>query len=65
MATSPMPNTGPIATPHQSAMPLYGLPSTTLYTTMPDNHYPTYTVAYHEGSVGTPRTSNAPYLQEH
>ena len=62
MATSPMPNIGPIATPHQSANDLYGLPDTTLCTTMPSNHYPNYTVANHKGSVGTPRTSDAPYL---
>ena len=62
MATSHMPNTGSIAMPHQSTMPLSRLPGTTLYTTMPGNHYPNYTVADHEGSAGTPRTSNAPYL---
>ena len=62
MTTSPMPNTGPIETPHQSAMSLCGLPDTTLCTTMPSNHYPNYTVADHKGSVGTPRTSDAPYL---
>ena len=50
MATLPMPNTGPIATPHQSAMPLYRLPGTTFCTTMPGNHYPNYTVADHKGS---------------
>ena len=48
MATSPMPNTGPISTPHQSAMPLSRLPSTTLCTTKPDNHYLNYNVADHE-----------------
>ena len=48
MATSPMPNTGPIAVPHQSAMSLYGLLGTTLCTTMPGNHYPNYTVVDHE-----------------
>ena len=55
MAASPMPNTGPIATLHQSAMPLYCLPDTTLCTTMPDNHYPNYTMVDHEDFVGTPR----------
>ena len=62
MATSPMPNTGPIAMPHQSANDLYGLPDTTLCTTMPGKHYPNYTVTDYEGSTGTPRTSDAPYL---
>ena len=62
MATSPMPNTRPIAMSHQSAMPLYRLPNTTLSTTMPGNHYPNYTMADHEGSTRTPRTSDAPYL---
>ena len=62
MATSLMLNTGPIATPHQSAMPLYRLPGTTLCTTMPDNHYPNYIMADHEGSVGTPSALDAPYL---
>ena len=62
MAASPMPNTGPIAMPHQSAMPLYRLHDTTLYTIMPGNHYPNYTVADHEGSTRTLRTSDAPYL---
>jgi len=62
MTTSLMPNTGPIATPHQSAMPLYHLPSTTLCTTMSGNHYPNYTVVDHESSTRTPRTSDAPYL---
>ena len=62
METLPMPNTGPIATPHQSTMPLYRLPNITLYTSMPGNHYPNYIVANHEGSAGTPRTSDAPYL---
>ena len=62
MGTSPMPNTRPIASPHQSTNDLYGLPDTTLYTTMPGKHYPNYTVADHEGSAGTARTSNAPYL---
>ena len=62
IATLPMPNTGPIAMPHQFAMPFYRLPNTTLYTSMPGNHYPNYIVVNHEGSVGTPRTSDAPYL---
>ena len=62
MATSPMPNTGPIATPHQSVMHLYRLPSITLCTTKPGNYYSNYTMADHEGSAGTPRTSDAPYL---
>ena len=62
MGISPMPNTGPIASPYQSTLTLYGLPDTTLCTTMPGKHYPNYTVADHEGSTGTPRTSNAPYL---
>ena len=62
MATSPMPNTGPIAKPHQSTMPLYCLPDTTLYTTTLGNHYPNYTIANHEGSARTPTTSDAPYL---
>ena len=62
MATSPIPNTKPIATPHQFAMSLSGLPSTTLCTTMPGNHYHNYIVADHEGSVGTPSASDAPYL---
>ena len=62
MATSPMPNTGPIATPHQSAMPLSRLPITTLCTTKPSNHYPNYTVADYEGSAGTPSASDATYL---
>ena len=61
-ATLPMPNTGPKCTPHQSAMPLYGLPGTTLCTTMLGNHYPNYTTADHESSAGTPRTSDAPYF---
>ena len=43
MATLPMPNTGPITTPHKSVIDLYGLPDTTLCTTMPGNHYPNYT----------------------
>jgi len=62
MGTSLMPNTRPIASPHQSALTLYGLPNTTLYTIMPGKHYPNYTMVDHEGSVGTLRTSNAPYL---
>ena len=62
MATSPMPNTRPIAMPHRSAMPLYGLPVTTLCTTMPSNHYPNNIMTDHEGSAGTLRTSDAPYL---
>ena len=62
MATLPMPNTGPRCTAHQSAMPLSPLHDTTLYTTRPGNHYPNYTVADHEGSTGTPRTSDAPFL---
>ena len=62
MATSPMPNTGLIATPHQSVIPLYRLPGTTLCITMPGNHYPNYTVADHKSFAGTPRTSDAPYL---
>ena len=62
MATLPMPNTRPIATPHQFAMPLYRFPNTTLYTSMPGNHYPNYIMANHEGSVGTLRTSDASYL---
>ena len=62
IGTSPMPNTGPIASPHQFALPLYGLPNTTLCTTMPGKHYPNYTMVDHEGSTGTPRTSNASYL---
>ena len=62
MATSPMPNTGPIAMPHQSVNDLYDLPGITLCTTRPSNHYPNYTVANHEGSTETPRTSDAPYL---
>ena len=63
MATSPMPNTGPTATPYQSVMPLYRLPGTTLCTTRPGNHYPNYTMADHEGSTVIPRTSDAPYSQ--
>ena len=55
MATSPMPNTGPIATLHQFAMPLYCLPGTTLCTTMLGNHYPNYTRVDHEDFAGTPR----------
>ena len=62
MATPPMPNTGPIVMPHQYVMSLYGLPGTTLCSTMPGNHYPNYTVADHEGSTGTPSASDAPYL---
>ena len=62
MTTLPMPNTRPRCMPHQSAMPLSCLPDTTLYTTRPSNHYPNYTVADHEGSAGTLRTSNASYL---
>ena len=62
MGISPMPNTGPIAKLHQSAISLSSLPSTTLCTTMPGNHYPNYTVADHKSSAGTPRTSDAPYL---
>ena len=62
MATSPMPNTRPIAMPHRSAMPLYGLPVTTLCTTMPSNHYPNNIMADHEGFARTLRTSDAPYL---
>ena len=62
IATLPMPNTGPIAMPHQFAMPFYRLPNITLYTSMPGNHYPNYIVVDHEGFVGTPRTSDAPYL---
>ena len=62
MVTSHMPNIGTIAMPHQSAMPLYRLLSTTLCTTMPDNHYPNYTMADHESSTGIPKTSDAPYL---
>ena len=62
MATLPMPNTRPRCTPHQSAMPLSRLPNTTLCTTRPSNHYPNYIVADHEGSAGTLRTSDAPYL---
>ena len=62
MTTSPMPNTGPIAKPYQSAMPLYRLPGTTLCTTMPGNHYPNYTMADHKGFARTLRTSDAPYL---
>ena len=62
MATSPMLNTGPIATPHQSAISLSSLPGTTLYTTMPGNHYPNYTMADHEGSVRTPSALDAHYL---
>ena len=62
IATSPMPNTGPIATPHQFANDLYGFPDTTLCTTMSGNHYPNYTVVDHESSARTPRTSDAPYL---
>ena len=62
MATLPMSNAGPITTPRESANDLYGLPDTTLCTTMPCNHYPNYTMANHKGSTGTPRTSDAPYL---
>ena len=62
MATLPMPNTGPIETPHQSAMSLCGLPDTTLCTIMLGNHYPNYTIADHEGFTGTLSASNAPYL---
>ena len=62
MATSLMPNTEPIATPHQSEMSLSGLPNITLCTTMPGNYYPNYTVTDHEGFIGTPSASDAPYL---
>ena len=62
MATLPMPNTGPRYTPYQSTKPLSRLPNTALYTTNPGNHYPNYIVVDHEGSVGTLRTLNAPYL---
>ena len=62
MATLPMPKIGPIATPHQFANDLYGLPITILCTTMPEKHYPNYTVADHESFAGTPRISDAPYL---
>ena len=62
METSPIPNIGPIAMPYQSVNDLYDLPGITLYITMPGNHYPNYTVANHEGSTETPRTSDAPYL---
>ena len=62
MATSPMLNTRPIATPHQFEISLFGLLGTTLCTTMPDNHYPNYTMADHEGFVGTPSALDAPYL---
>ena len=58
IGTSPMPNIRPIASPHQFALPLYGLPNTT----MPGKHYPNYTMVDHEGSTGAPRTSNASYL---
>ena len=62
MATLPMPNIGPIATPHQSTNDLYGLPDTTLCTTMLGNQYPNYTMADHKGSTGIPRISDAPHL---
>ena len=62
MGTSPMPNTRPIAMLHQFALPLYGLPNTTLYTTMSGKHYLNHTVVDHESSAETPRTSNVPYL---
>ena len=62
MATLPMPNIGPIATPHQSTNDLYGLPDTTLCTTMPGNQYPNYTMADHNGSTGIPTISDAPHL---
>ena len=62
MATLPMSNTGPRCMPHQSVMPLSRLPDTTLCTTRLGNHYPKYTVADHEVSTGTPKTSDAPYL---
>ena len=62
MATSPMPNTGSIAMPHQSATPFYRLLDTTLYTTMPATTTPIILWRITKGSVGTPRTSDAPYL---
>ena len=58
-----MPNTEPVAKPHQSDWHLYRLPCITLCTTMQGKRSPNYTEVDCEGSSTSATTSYAPYRQ--